>query len=75
MGGRGMKIVFSISDHGAALHVGGVADDKSYIIDIPDDIIPREVLSAISAEAKNSKNGTYNYTTMSVSRLMESVDE
>jgi hypothetical protein len=49
-----MKIVFTISDFGAMTHIGADIDRKSYVVNIKDEDIPKDVMNYVSGEKGNS---------------------
>lgn len=59
-----MKIVFTISDFGAAANIGGDTERSSFIVDVPDEHIPHKVRDHF--ENKNNK-----WQTLSLSVLDE----
>jgi len=38
-----MKLAFTISDAGAALHVGGQVSTTTHIVEVPDNLVPMQV--------------------------------
>lgn len=63
-----MKIVFTISDFGAAANIGGDTERRSMVVDIPDELIPLEV-------SRYLKDGDRaHWQTLSLSLLVESTN-
>jgi hypothetical protein len=58
-----MKLVVTLHHFGVAIHVGGCVESVSHVIDIPDNLLPPEVL-------KYTKGDTYECT-MSLSYQKE----
>jgi hypothetical protein len=49
-----MKIVFTISDFGAMMNIGADIDRTSYVVNIKDEDIPKDIMDYISGEKGNS---------------------
>lgn len=60
-----LKIVATISDYGAAMHIGGDVERVSHIIDIPTSIIPEAIKEFLK------ENGRPSHATLSFSLLKE----
>jgi hypothetical protein len=63
-----MKIVFTISDFGAAANIGGDTERKSMIVDVPDELIPLEVSKYLEG------GDSSHWQTLSLSLLVESTN-
>jgi len=72
-----MKIVVTISDFGAAAHIGGDVERESEIMEIPDDIISPMLKVHLEKRKRQRKaisegvSGECSYYTCSLSLLVE----
>lgn len=64
-----MKLACTISDFGGAMHVPGVpsADNRTYIIDVPDDSLPKDLRERVA----EVQEGRFNYSCLSFSIVIE----
>lgn len=63
-----MKIVFTISDFGAAANIGGDTERRSMIVNVPDELIPMPVKKHLEGD------DTRHWQTLSLSILEESTN-
>lgn len=61
-----MKLAFTIADAGHALHVGGQTTAETYIVDVPDLLIPKAVQGYLA-----NRNNPHCFWSMSVSVIVE----
>lgn len=47
-----MKLAFTIADAGHAIHVGGQTATETHIVEVPDSLIPKTVLSYLKNREK-----------------------
>jgi hypothetical protein len=62
-----MKLAFTISYFGAAVHVGGEVEKETILVDVPDEQIPPPLQKYLDLKEK----GTTSYTTLSISFVSE----
>jgi len=66
-----MKLAFTICDAAGAANVGGGCDWTTYLADIPDALIPPEVLKMIQDRQSAMADKRFSYEYLSISPVVE----
>lgn len=68
-----MKLVFTIADATLLIHTGGDVERKSYLLEVPDENIPRGVMQELRNRRESTKPG--NVASIAISILEEEQEE